>query len=119
MGKCSRIAGLAEDITERKRVEMRLRESEERFRYLVQNSSDIISLFDAEGTILYQAPSVERLLGHRPEDRVGKNVFRDPIVHPDDIDRKRAFFDAIRSQPGAAGHRRVSFAACRRFVARY
>jgi two-component system sensor histidine kinase/response regulator len=101
-GEMFRVAGLAEDITERKRIDAALRKSEERFRYLVQNSSDIISLFDAEGTILYQAPSIKSLLGHRPEDRVGKNVFRDPIVHPDDIERKRAFFDAIRSQPGTA-----------------
>src|SRR5262249_61039596 len=75
--------------------------TEERFRFLVQNSWDIISLFDAEGTILYQAPSIERLLGHRPQDRIGRNVLRDPIVHPDDMAAKRAFFDAIRGRPGA------------------
>src|SRR5262249_36246679 len=75
--------------------------TEERFRFLVQNSWDIISLFDAEGTILYQAPSIERLLGHRPQDRIGRNVFREPIVHPDDMAAKRAFFDAIRGRPGA------------------
>src|SRR5262249_26609142 len=75
--------------------------TEERFRFLVQNSWDIISLFDAGGTILYQAPSIERLLGHRPQDRIGRNVFREPIVHPDAMAAKRAFFDAIRGRPGA------------------
>src|SRR5262245_35776166 len=75
--------------------------TKERFRFLIQNSWAIISLFGAEGTVLYQAPSVERLLGHRPQDRIGRNVFRDPIVHPDDMDAKRAFFDAIRGRPGA------------------
>src|SRR4029077_5875861 len=66
-----------------------------------QNSSDIISLFDAEGTILYQSPSIERLLGYRPEDRMGRNVFSDPILHPDDRDAKRDFFDTARSRAGA------------------
>jgi two-component system sensor histidine kinase/response regulator len=80
--------------------EQALREGEERFRYMVQNSSDIISLFDGEGTIIYQAPSIARVLGYRPQDRIGRNVFDDPIVHPDDIQHKRAFFERSLSQPG-------------------
>ena len=100
-GKLVRLTGVIIDITELKRAEEALLASERRFRILVQNSSDIISLFDAEGTILYQAPSVERLLGHKPQDRIGRNVFRDSVVHPDDLGSKRAFFDAMLSQPGA------------------
>ena len=76
------------------------RRANERFCALVQNSSDIISLFDAVDTILYHSPAIERILGYRPQDRIGRNIFRDNIVHPDDLDSKRAFFDAIRNQPG-------------------
>jgi len=75
--------------------------SEELFRALVQNSSDMISLLDAEGTVVFQSPSIERLLGYRPEDRIGHNVFSDPIVHPDDRAAQRMFFEKIRSTPGA------------------
>ena len=90
------------DVTQRRQAEEAeaFRRANERFCALVQNSSDMISLFDAEGTVLYHSPAVERLLGYRPEDRIGRNVFRDPIVHPDDLGNKRVFFDAIRNQPG-------------------
>lgn len=93
-------ANQAAAVLQRRRVEQALRGSEERFRFLVQNSSDIISLFDAEGTIFYQAASVERLLGYRAQDRIGRNVFREPIVHPDDEGLKRAFFETMLSRPG-------------------
>lgn len=84
---------------ERHQAAEKVRRAEEHFRYLVQNSSDIINFFDAEGTILYQTPATERLLGHHPKDRIGKNVFINSIVHPDDVRHKRAFFDTILSHP--------------------
>ena len=76
--------------------------SEELFRALVQNSSDMISLVDADGTVVFQSPSIQRLLGYRPEDRIGHNVFSDPMVHPDDRTAQRMFFEKVRSTPGAA-----------------
>ncbi len=70
-------------ITERKRVEEALRTSEENFRELIENGSDIISQIDGRGTILYESPSIERVLGHRPNDIQGKKAFE--FIHPDDI----------------------------------
>lgn len=85
---------------ERRRAETSIRQTEERFVHLVENSSDIISIFAPDGTILYQTPSVSAILDRRPEDRIGKNVFDDPIVHPEDLAAKRAFFRLMLQKPG-------------------
>ena len=88
------------DITERMLAEEALRRTEQRFRSLVQNSSDIITMLTGDGSIEYASPSIERVLGHQPEDRVGKNILLDPIVHPDDLEKKRAFLKQAKQRPG-------------------
>jgi PAS domain S-box-containing protein len=97
----ARLYGRAQrEVAERSRIEEDLRRSERRFRALVQNNSDIISVFDAKGNILYQSPSVQRILGHRAEDRIGENIFESPLIHPDDIDQNREFFVEALANPG-------------------
>src|ERR671911_2032056 len=59
-----------QDVTERKRTESALKESEERFRSLVQYSSDIITVLEADGTVRYVSPAVERVTGYKPEEQV-------------------------------------------------
>src|ERR1044072_5602666 len=60
------------DITEHKLVEEELRRSEERFRLLIENSSEVISIIEADGTVCYQSPSIKHVLGYEPEDMIGK-----------------------------------------------
>jgi len=50
---------------------------------LIENASDLIAVIDKKGTISFQSPSVERLLGYPPSDLYGTSVFE--LVHPDDL----------------------------------
>src|SRR5918994_5463864 len=74
-----------QDVTERKEVERVIVESEERFRSLVQYSSDIITILDADGTVRYASPAVARVMGYKPEEQTGPN--ESGTVLPDDRDR--------------------------------
>lgn len=76
-----------------------LRASEERFRSLVQNSSDLITILDVDGTLKYASPSVERLMGYRPEEWMGTNMLT--LVHPEDMDRAANSLAAVIDEPGA------------------
>jgi two-component system, LuxR family, sensor kinase FixL len=72
------------------------RRSEIYFRSLIENALDLIALLDADGTIRYVSPSHEPVLGYRPEELVGTQVF--DLVHPDDRQQLRdAFAEALRT----------------------
>jgi PAS domain S-box-containing protein len=95
------------DVTERRRAEEKLRRSEERFRALVQNASDVITVLEADGTIRYESPSIERVLGYRPGELVGKSAFS--YVHPDDRRRvAAAFAEAVQSSESTTVELRFS-----------
>jgi PAS domain S-box-containing protein len=79
------IVGLTRDISERKRFEEAMRKSEERFRSLIQSSSDIILILDDQGRVTYQSPSLERISGYPGDHFIGKSPLT--IVHPDDLDQ--------------------------------
>ena len=57
---------LRRELTERARIESALRESEERFRTLIEHTSDIITIVDESGIVRYGSPSVEPVLGYDP-----------------------------------------------------
>jgi PAS domain S-box-containing protein len=79
------VANVLATTIEHSRAEKALRESEERFRSLVRFASDIITILDGDGTIRYESPAIERVLGYKPEDLIGSNAF--DYVHPDDVER--------------------------------
>jgi PAS domain S-box-containing protein len=67
------INGVARDISERLRLEHELSQSEQRFRYLVQNSPDIVFSTDAEGRFTFLSEAIERVTGHRAKDMIGQH----------------------------------------------
>ncbi len=74
-----------------------LRFSEERFRKLVENSTDALALISPSGVVLDAGSSVERVLGFRPEDLIGRNAF--DMVHPDDLDQTRSVLIQASQRP--------------------
>lgn len=58
-------------------------EIEERFRALIENSSDVITILEKDGTIKYASPSIKRLLGYKPEELTGRKVFE--FLHQDSL----------------------------------
>ncbi len=99
-GTVIEMALVIEDITERKEAEESLEKSEERFRSMVRNASDVFVIVETDATVRYISPSVERVLGYDEDDLIGENVF--DYVHPDDRERVASTFAKNLSVSGIA-----------------
>jgi PAS domain S-box-containing protein len=71
------------DVTERKRVENALQESERRLRLITDHMLDMIIQCDLQGIFEYVSPS-HRMLGYEPKDLLGRSVFE--LIHPEDVE---------------------------------
>jgi PAS domain S-box-containing protein len=97
--KLVRIWGTFRDITNRKKAEKILKESEERYRSLINNITDIIYELDINGKCIYASNQLFEISGFHPEEMIGQNVFK--YLHPDDLFNvaekvKEAFNSGIR-----------------------
>jgi PAS domain S-box-containing protein len=99
-GSMADLASLVLETQERKRAEEALRQSEKRFRALIENALDIITVLEADGTIRYESPSIERILGYQAEELVDQNAF--DFVHADDLQRVLAVFQEVLQEPGSS-----------------
>ncbi len=75
--------GIMRDITGRKKIENKLRESEERYRTITENSSDVICEIDRNAQYVYISPNVESKLGYSRDDIIGRSIF--DFCYPDDL----------------------------------
>lgn len=88
------------EIVERQRVEETLRRTEEYFRSLTENASDLIAVAEVGGVLRYVSPSVTQALGYQPEQLVGANGSM--LIHPEDLPRVREVGGRLLSTPGAS-----------------
>ncbi len=80
-GRVAGVISVARDITERKKAEAVIRESEEKYRLVVKNANEGITVIQ-DGVLCFVNPKICELLGHAEEDLIGKPVA--PFIHPDD-----------------------------------
>ncbi|HVO36951.1 MAG TPA: PAS domain S-box protein [Candidatus Acidoferrum sp.] len=71
-GEPKYLVAITRDITQRKQMEEALKESEEKHRLLFENVNDVVFAYDPEFTVLSVSPSVEKTLGYKPKELVGK-----------------------------------------------
>ena len=77
------ILTVGKDITDRKKAEGRLKQSEQFYRSLIADSLDGILLLNSSGIITFVSPSIRHILGYETEDIAGSNAFT--YVHPEDF----------------------------------
>jgi PAS domain S-box-containing protein len=90
---------LQKEISARVEAEETLRRSEKYFRSLIENALDLITVLDVGGNIRFESPSIEKMLGYRPDELIGENVFA--FVHPDDRPATQEAFTRLIMAPGS------------------
>ncbi len=83
------------------RAEEILQQSEKRFRSLIENASDMITVLNLDGTARFVSPSVERVLGYQSAALLGQNVVE--IAHPEDLGQAQAALRRILTHPAKPG----------------
>ena len=84
-----------EDISERKRSEKAVQQSELKHSTMISSISDVIGIMGIDGVMKYKSPNIEKYFGWQPEDLVGTDGWL--TVHPDDLERlQTAFLDLLQ-----------------------
>lgn len=89
-------------LKEKDKLLAEITRSEERFRRMVENSSDMITVTNIDGTTRSISPAVNKLLGYQPEELQGKSIFS--TIHPDDLPAMNEVFSKLLEKPGNTGN---------------
>jgi PAS domain S-box-containing protein len=96
-GKTAMVVSVSRDITDKRLTEDAQHLSEQYFRTMIENASDLITVFDIDGRIRYQNPAVTTILGYALHEQALKRF--DEYVHPDDQETmKMAFSESLAGQ---------------------
>jgi two-component system, cell cycle sensor histidine kinase and response regulator CckA len=82
-GRPLEVVAVTRDVSQRREVERRLAESEEMYRNLLDNISEAVYRTDADGTLLFISAGIERVIGYKPEEVIGRNFSE--FIHPEDV----------------------------------
>ena len=85
--------GIVADITERKRVEEALRESEEKYRTVLESNPDPVAVYDMVGRVIYLNPAFTRVFGWSLEERIGKKM--DGFVPEENMPETRMMINKV------------------------
>ena len=97
LGENNIIFGTGRDLTQQKRMENALKESEEKYRLLVENQTDMVVKFDPEGKVLFASPSYCEVLGRTEESIMGSNFL--PLVHQEDQKKTHRALEKLGRPP--------------------
>jgi len=89
-------------LLEHKQAEETIYANEKRFRALIENGQDNVSLLSADGVLLWESPATIRTLGYAQDEFVGQNIFE--LMHPDDLHWTHDLYSKLIQEPGSRQH---------------
>jgi PAS domain S-box-containing protein len=104
-GEPNGVEGVLRDITERKRAEEALKESEEKYRDLVENLTEVIYALKPTGEVIYVSPAVKSLIGYSPKEIKGQSFAS--LIHEDDLPQASERINKILSGASVTGEYRI------------